>query len=46
VTVSNTSNLLVADITFLLDQAAVYFDLVLSEDGTLTSRRRSLAQCY
>jgi hypothetical protein len=45
-TVSNTPNLLVADITLLLDQAAVYFDLVLSEDGTLTSRRRSLAQCY
>ena len=46
VTVTNTPNLLVADITVLLDQAADYFDLVLSEDGTLTSRRRSLAQCY
>jgi hypothetical protein len=43
---TNTPNLLVADITVLLDQAADYFDLVLSEDGTLTSRRRSLAQCY
>jgi hypothetical protein len=45
-TVTYSPNLLVADITMLLDQAAVYFDLVLSEDGTLTSRRRSLAQCY
>jgi filamentous hemagglutinin family protein len=44
--VTNTPNLLVADITVLLDQAADYFDLVLSEDGTLTSRRRSLAECY
>jgi filamentous hemagglutinin len=43
---SYSLNLLVADFSVLLDQAAVYFDLVLSEDGTLTSRRRSLAQCY
>jgi hypothetical protein len=48
---SATSNLLVADVLALLDQAtldliAAGYDLVVAEDGTITSRRRNLNQCY
>ena len=51
VTLTTSPNLLVTDTTALLDQAlldlaAAGYDLIVAEDGTIITRRRSLAQCY
>jgi hypothetical protein len=48
---STTPNLLVTDMLALLDQGtldliAAGYELVVAEDGTVTSRRRNLNQCY
>jgi hypothetical protein len=48
---SYTPNLLVTNVLALLDQSTLDligagYDLVVAEDGTVTSRRRNLNQCY
>jgi hypothetical protein len=48
---SYSPNLLVADVLAMLDQATLDlisagYDLVVADDGSVTSRRRNLNQCY